>query len=234
MFLVGGPSHSGTTLLALLLNQGDVVCLDEPDFHNPEQNHRGVPVLTRLFPDRVFPERTTDPLTFEEATDVIAACERAIAPFALGVKTNNRLLLRYAAVFRRRGHPVIFIVRDIRDALLGELDARLDERAMNRRYRLVWRCSAKLADVVVRYEDLVLDPGSALSAIGAAIGQKLEWAGMWDPARVDLQQMVKTERQELLRRGTISSDRVGRWKTASRSFAARTHDTAERMGYGPA
>ena len=31
MFLVGGPAFSGTTLLGHLLNQGDLVCLDEPD-----------------------------------------------------------------------------------------------------------------------------------------------------------------------------------------------------------
>ena len=32
MFLVGGPAFSGTILLALMLNQGDIVCLGEPDF----------------------------------------------------------------------------------------------------------------------------------------------------------------------------------------------------------
>ena len=45
MFLAGGPAFSGTTLLALLLNQGDLVCLDQPDFHKPEQRHRGIPIL---------------------------------------------------------------------------------------------------------------------------------------------------------------------------------------------
>jgi hypothetical protein len=49
-FLVGGPAFSGTTLLALLLNQPGVVCLDEPDFEKPAQAHRGLPVLQRRFP----------------------------------------------------------------------------------------------------------------------------------------------------------------------------------------
>ena len=56
MFLVGGPAFSGTTLLAHLLNQGDLVCLDEPDFHDPAQSHRGIPLLRTLFPDRSFPD----------------------------------------------------------------------------------------------------------------------------------------------------------------------------------
>ena len=56
MFLVGGPAFSGTTLLALLVSRGDLLCLDEPDFHDPKQSHRGIPYLQELFPDRLFPE----------------------------------------------------------------------------------------------------------------------------------------------------------------------------------
>jgi hypothetical protein len=32
MFLAGGPAFNLTRLLALLLNQGSLVCLDEPNF----------------------------------------------------------------------------------------------------------------------------------------------------------------------------------------------------------
>ena len=60
MFLIGGPAFSGTTLLSLLLNQGTTVCLDEPDFHNPEQGHRGIPFLQTLFPHKIFLDHRTN------------------------------------------------------------------------------------------------------------------------------------------------------------------------------
>ena len=52
MFLIGGPAYCGTTLLTLMLNQDGVTCLNEPDFHNPEQSHNGLPVLQQLYPGK--------------------------------------------------------------------------------------------------------------------------------------------------------------------------------------
>ena len=131
MFLIGGPAYSGTTLLALLLNQGKVVCLDEPDFHNPEQSHRGIPLLERLFPDRTFPARPSEPLTHAEAVTLMRACEEAIRPYELGMKTCNRTFLDYAAAYRDQGFPVVAIVRDVRDALVTPLPPKLDPPRAN-------------------------------------------------------------------------------------------------------
>ena len=93
MFLVGGPAFSGTTLLAHLLNQGDLVCLDEPDFHDPEQSHRGIPLLRALFPDRSFPDPPGRPLDPEETFRFIERCDRAIPDRRLGVKTCDTVFL---------------------------------------------------------------------------------------------------------------------------------------------
>ena len=71
MFLIGGPAFSGTTLLTFLLNQGSVVCLDEPDFHNPQQSHRGIPVLKELFLEKTFPKCPTEVMTYGQAIDLI-------------------------------------------------------------------------------------------------------------------------------------------------------------------
>ena len=89
MFLVGGPAFCGTTLLAHLLNQEDIVCLDEPDFHNPEQNHRGILVLETLFPDRDFPARPEKKLSYPEAFRFITRCQEIVRPVRLGMKTAN-------------------------------------------------------------------------------------------------------------------------------------------------
>ena len=85
MFLIGGPVFSGTTLLALLLNQGSLVCLDEPDLHDPAQVHRGIPFLQELFPAAVLPVHPGRRLTYEEATGLIERCERAIRARVSGI-----------------------------------------------------------------------------------------------------------------------------------------------------
>ena len=67
MFLIGGPAFSGTTLLTLLVNQDGLVCLDEPDFHNPEQSHRGIPFLKSLYPGKMFPAQPEQAIPYAEA-----------------------------------------------------------------------------------------------------------------------------------------------------------------------
>jgi hypothetical protein len=229
VFLVGGPAFSGTTLLTLLLNQGEVVCLDEPDLHNPAQRHRGIPFLQELFPGREFPDPPAGELTWEQATDLLEECERAISPRALGMKTCDRTYVGYAAEYRRRGYPVICIVRDIRDALVRPTPPWSEEERVNRNYRLVWQ-HADAYDLVVRYEELVADPAGTMDRISAALGLPLEAAGEWEEERVHAP-MLKLERHDLLRAGAISGERVGVWRTASRSFSAETHETAAMMGY---
>jgi hypothetical protein len=229
MFLIGGPAFSGTTLLSLLLNQGDLVCLDEPDFHNPRQSHRGIPVLRELFPGRPFPDPSDRELSWEEATHLIEECERAIRPRELGMKTCDRPFVRYAAVYRERGYPVICIVRDIRDALVGPLPEWESEAKLNGSYRLVWE-SARRADLIVRYEDLVADAEVVLAKISAVLRRSLEGPLEWTPDRVNVH-MLKLDRHELLRSGRISSDRVGIWRRSSMTFSDETHETARMMGY---
>jgi hypothetical protein len=229
VFLIGGPAFSGTTLLALLLNQGDVVCLDEPDFHDPSQRHRGIPVLQELFPDRAFPRPPEQELSWQQATRLIEECERAIRPCELGMKTCDRPFVGYAAEYRRLGYPVICIVRDIRDALVRPLPPWLSEERLNRNYRLVWGLADAL-DLVVRYEDLIADAAAAMGRVSAALGRHLEVRSEWALDRVH-PPMLKLDRHELLRTGAISSARVGVWRTSPRTFAEETHETAAMMGY---
>lgn len=229
MFLVGGPPHSGSTLLAWLLNQDGVVCLDEPNFQNPARSHRGISRMERQFPDHEFPEWPATPLSYAGATVLIRACESAIAPVELGVKFNTVQLIGYGEVYRRLGLPVVFIVRDIRDALATPLPPWQTERKMNRYYCMVWD-RRDLADAIVRYEDLVAEPDRVLAQVSRAIGRPLEVVREWDPRRVP-SQMLKSDRHELLRSGAISRDRVGLWRMSRRPFSARSHATAELMGY---
>lgn len=121
MFLIGGPAYSGTTLLALLLNQEGVTCLNEPDFHNPEQNHNGLPVLAKLYADRSFPERTGKPLTLAQAFELMRVCQEVIRPDRLGVKFCNQTFVGFARLFKKAGLPVIAIICDIRDSLARPL-----------------------------------------------------------------------------------------------------------------
>jgi hypothetical protein len=229
VFLVGGPAYSGTTLLALLLNQGDVVCLDEPDFHTPAQSHRGIPFLQELFPDRAFPARPTKPLSYEQAVALMRRCERAIAPYELGMKTCDTPLLGYAKVFRRLGCPIVWIFRDIRDALVRPLEEWVTEKSLNGAYRDLWQ-QRSLADLVLRYEDLVADPAAALAGISSVLGRPLETVREWAPEHVH-EPMLKDERHQLLRSGSISRSRVGIWRTSGRSFTPETLETARLMGY---
>ena len=229
MFLIGGPAFSGTTLLALLLNQGDLVCLDEPDFDRPEQSHRGVPVLRRLFPDRVFPDPPPRRLDADESFRFIEECARAIEPFRLGVKTCDRPFVELARRYRTSGRPVIAIVRDIRDALVRELPEWVTEQSLNASYRLIWRELGGF-DLWLRYEDLVADPEAALARIAPVLASTLRAPRAWTGDDVH-PTMLKLDRHALLQTGAISRERVGVWKTARRSFTPETHETARLMGY---
>lgn len=231
MFLLGGPAFAGKTLLAHLLNQDPLVCLDEPDFHNPEQSHRGIPVLQELFPARRFPERPAHALTYAEAVDLMQECQARIGPYRLGMKTADWVFLRYAAIYAERGYPVVAIVRDIRDALVeAPLPQWVDgESALNARYRLIWR-SLPAFDLWVRYEDLVAHPGDVIQRIGRLLACNLTVRHRWPPDSVP-RTMLKLERHDLLRSGRISPARVGVWRTAGRAFSSVTQLTAQMMGY---
>ena len=229
MFLIGGPAFSGTTLLALMLNQGDLVCLDEPDFHDPKQGHRGIPFLQRLFPDRVFPPSPQRSLSYAEAVQLIAECERAITPRNLGMKTCGTTFVSYAEIYKERGDPVIAILRDIRDALVRPLPEFVTEASLNAGYRAVWE-NLHLCDLWVRYEDLVMDPAAVVSKISTVLSYRLETMQSWNPASVH-GQMFKLDRHELLKRGTIARDRIGVWLGSGARFSEETHRTAGLMGY---
>lgn len=229
MFLIGGPAYSGTTLLTLLLNQHDLVCLDEPDFHNPEQSHRGIPVLRALFPDRVFPDPPDRALDYDELLGFTEQCARALAPLRLGVKTCGHRFVKLSRRYRRAGYPVIAIVRDLRDALVRPLPPWDSERNQNDHCRAVWR-EIERFDHWLRYEDLVADPDRALAPIAALLGTPPLASHAWPPERLHAT-MFKHARHELLRRGRLSTERVGIWRTAGRLFTAETHDTARLMGY---
>jgi hypothetical protein len=232
MFLVGGPAFSGTTLLAHLLNQGDLVCLDEPDFHNPEQSHRGIPVLRSLFPDRSFPdppERTLDP---EETFRFVEICAEAIPDRRLGIKTCNITFLDLVPFYRGAGHPVIAIVRDVRDALVRGLPHWVTEEALARNYRRIWK-EIESYDVWVRYEDLVGDPDATLARISTVLQRPLTAPRTWDPQTVhDVTQKGVFDRHDLLKEGRISRERVGIWRESGLRFDDATHQTAVLMGYG--
>ena len=228
-FLIGGPAFSGTTLLTLLLNQGELVCLDEPDFHNPAQAHRGVPVLRERFPGRAFPDPPSAPLDRQATMRFTERCARALLPLRLGVKTCDRVFVELARLHRRAGYPVVAIVRDIRDALVRELPAWVTEESLNESYRLVWRERSSF-DLVLRYEDLVDDPDAALQHIASVLGCPLRAPRSWPPASVH-PTMRKLDRHDLLERGEISRERVGLWRRAERSLSPRSHETARLMGY---
>lgn len=229
MFLVGGPAFSGTTLLAHLLNQGDLVCLDEPDFHNPEQSHRGVPVLRALFPGRSFPDPPGKPLNPEETFRFIELCDRAIPHRRIGVKTCDTVFLDLVPSYRRAGYPVIAIVRDVRDALVRDLPDWVTEQSLVKDYRKVWR-QIDSFDVWLRYEELVMDPDTALAKVSPVLSRTLRAPREWDPRSVNAE-MFKLDRHESLASGRIAQDRVGIWRTADRGFARVAHETAALMGY---
>jgi len=229
MFLVGGPAYSGTALLALLLNQGKVVCLNEPDFHNPVQSHRAIPYLQKLFPDRAFPERPDRELSYSHAVDLIQSCENVIEPFRLGVKTCNFVFMDYAYVYKRRKYPVIGLIRDIRDALVSPLPDWITEESLNRAYRLIWE-NRNTFDIWFRYEDLVQNPKKTISEISKVLSYPFEVLQNWDPKTVHVM-LYKSERDELIRHGGLSVNTIGRWKSARKVYKPETYRTAKMMGY---
>jgi hypothetical protein len=231
VFLIGGPAFSGKTLLAHLLNQDGVICLDEPDFHNPKQSHRGIPFLRELFPDKNFPERPEKELTYEEAVDLIQECEKVISPLNLGVKTANWAFIEYAKIYNERAFPVIAVVRDIRDVLAeGPLPEWVGgEKGLNDRYRLVWG-SLKMFDLWLRYEDLVMNTEEVLHKISKLLSYDFKVLYEWDAESVH-HTMFKLERHDMLKTGTISKSNVGIWKSSERKFSSETLMTASIMGY---
>jgi hypothetical protein len=230
-FLVGGPAYSGTTLLAFLLNQPGIICLDEPDFEKPSQPHRGIPVLRRLFPDATFPPAPVDPLTFPEAFDLFRTCGAAIHPTALGFKTCNRDFVSFARLFRDAGLPVVAVVRDIRDALVRPLPSWVTEGSLNTFYRMVWE-NIGLTRAWIRYENLVCSPHETMAYVGAAIGHDIPARTSWASDDVP-SVMFKDSHHDLLRSGGISSSRVGIWRQSGRTFSRETTETALMMGYDP-
>ena len=231
MFLLGGTAFSGKTLLAHLLNQGRVVCLDEPDFHDVAQKHRGIPLLRTLFPDRKFPDPPERSLTYIEAVALIKRCENVIRPSVLGMKTSNWVFIEYAKIYRASGYPVIGVIRDIRDVLAeGPLPEWIDgDPALNSAFRAVWK-HVHLCDLLIRYEDLVTKPDSVLESISTLIGCDLTLAAGWNAEAVH-KTMFKLDRHEMLRAGMISREQVGIWKRSGRAFSGDTHATAAMMGY---
>jgi hypothetical protein len=229
MFLIGGPAFSGTTLLAHLLNQGRIICLDEPDFHNPRQSHRAIPFLQQLFPGKQFPRRPERELTYHEAINLIRECEAAISSYNLGFKTCNQIFIDYARFHQNLGYPVIAMIRDIRDALIRPLPPWMNEEKLNHAYRLVWD-NLNLCDLWIRYEDLISNPEKAMAKISALLDYNLEVRRHWE-ARSVHGPMLKLDRHELLKSGMISESRVGIWKTSGKVFSDETCQTAKLMGY---
>lgn len=229
MFLIGGPAFSGTTLLTLLLNQGNLVCLDEPDFHNPEQSHRGIPFLKTLYPTKTFPERPEQPLSYPEAVNVIEACERAIHPHQLGMKTCDQTFISYAEAFKANKRPVIAIVRDIRDALVRPLPPWINEAQLNVAYRLIWH-HRSMFDLWFRYEELVTNTERIMGQISHTLNQPLHARQHWGAAAVH-DPMLKLDRHELLKSGSISSERIRVWKGSGKRFNPESLETAKLMGY---
>ena len=231
MFLLGGSAFSGKTLLAHLLNQGQLVCLDEPDFHNPAQRHRGIPVLQTLFPDLTFPDAPDRALTWEESVEFIARCEEVIRPRRLGMKTSGWDSIEYARVYKSLGYPSLAVVRDIRDVLAeASLPNWGSEERLNDDFRGIW-ASRDLYSLLIRYEDLVTNPRSVLRRVSECLSYDLEVVDGWNPD--DLHgTMFKLDRHEMLRIGRISSERVGIWRNSGREFSDETRATAAMMGYG--
>jgi hypothetical protein len=229
-FLVGGTAFSGTTLLTLLLDQAGLVCLDEPDFQKFEQRHRCIPVLRRRFPDVAFPPVPERSLDHEEAFDLFRACAAAVSPTRLGFKTCNADFVIFGKLFRDAGFPVVAIVRDIRDVLARPLDYGQTELSLNRKFRFVWE-NLGIARTWVRYEDLVRDTNRTMAKVLSALGHDAEARAEWTPDAVT-GDMLKNERHELLKQGSVSSARVGLWRTSGATFSAETMETVRMMGYG--
>lgn len=232
MFLLGGTAFSGKTLLALQLNQNGVVCLDEPDFHDVAQRHRGVPFLRTLFPNRAFPAEPDRSLTYQESVAFLERCERVIGHVNLGMKTAGWSFLEYAKIYRPSGYPVIAVIRDIRDVLAEAPlpDWVQGESQLNSAFRAIWM-NLELYDLWIRYEDLVTRPENVLEQISELLECDLELLSTWKPEDVHAT-MLKLVRHEMLRAGSIAQTQAGMWKSSARPFSAETHETAAMMGYG--
>jgi len=231
MFLIGGPAYCGTTLLTLMLNQDGVTCLNEPDFHNPEQSHNGLPVLQQLYPGKDFPQRTADALSYVEAFALMQRCERIIEPDHLGFKFCNRPFVEFTRLFRNAGLPVVAIIRDVRDALVRPLLPYINgEAGLAREYRYVWD-HRSLYSAVIRYEDLVYEPASTIAAVSVTLGIALKDRQSWNPEEVSESMLYPQDRHGALKAGSISTDRTGIWRDCGKSFSAATHELARDMGY---
>jgi hypothetical protein len=228
-FLVGGPAFSGTTLLALQLNQPGMVCLDEPDFETPAQAHRGIPVLRRIFPNAALPTPPARALSHEEAFDFFKSCAEAVQPTALGFKTCNWSFVSFARLFHEVGLPVIIILRDIRDALVRPLPPWVTEESLNAAHRLVWE-NRGLATAVIRYEDLVAEPDATMAQVTRALGLAGAPRTSWNPNDVP-KTMLKIDRHNLLQSGSISASRVGIWRQSGHRPSRTVTETARMMGY---
>ena len=231
MFLIGGPAYSGTTLLALMLNQEGVTCLNEPDFHDPEQSHNGLPVLAKLYPDRSFPKRTDNALTLVQAFELMHTCQEAIRPDRLGVKFCNQIFVDFAHLFKEAGLPVVAIIRDIRDSLVRPLLPYVGGGSgLIQRYRTVWQ-ERDLYDAVVRYEDLTTEASKVIGEISRAIDCPLTVRSEWHPGEVPGSMMYPRYRHYLLQSGRISRQRVGVWKDSGKRISTAAHELAREMGY---
>lgn len=231
MFLLGGPAFSGKTLLAYLLNQDGIVCLDEPDFHDPEQSHRGIPVLEELFPDKKFPMPPERKLTYPEAVRLLRECQEIVSPSLLGMKTANWIFIDYARIYKKLGHQVIAMIRDIRDAMVeAPLPPWVTEKSLNAAYRMIWK-NLKLYDLCLRYEDLVTKPEEVMSQISTTLRHPVRLKYTWSAESVP-SVMLKLERHDMLNEGVIKTGRVGIWKTREKTWSRSTDKTAAMMGYG--
>ena len=231
MYLIGGPAYCGTTLLTVMLNQDGITCLNEPDFHNPEQSHNGLPVLQKLYPGKEFPERTEEALSYVEAFRLMQRCERAIEPDLLGFKFCNRPFVEFARLFKDAGLPVIAIVRDIRDALVRPLLPYINgEAGLVSEYRHVW-AHRSLYGIVIRYEDLVFRSAATIASVSATLDFPLKDRPCWDPDEVSASMLYPEERHGALKTGTIIKDRIGIWRHCGKTFGAATHELALEMGY---
>lgn len=231
MFLVGGPAYSGTTLLALMLNQRGVTCLSEPDFHDPDQSHNGIPVLEALYPDIDFPARARQSLAIKDAFRLARRCQALVSPDRLGMKFCNRVFLDYAEEFTSRGFPVIAIIRDVRDALVRPLLSYVGgEAGLVDRYREIWQRRDEF-NAVIRYEELVLDPRRCIDTLSAALDLPLAIRSRWQPSDVHPAMLYPRYRHYLLESGRLDDSRIGIWRNAGKSFSPRTHELAGEMGY---
>ena len=231
MFLIGGPAYCGTTLLTLMLNQDGVTCLNEPDFHNPEQSHNGLPVLQQLYPGKDIPERTADALSYVETFALMRRCERIIEPDQLGFKFCNRPFVEFTRLFRDAGLPVIAIIRDIRDALVRPLlPYNNGEAGLVSQYQHVW-AHRSLYSAVIKYEDLVSESAATMATVSVTLGIALKDRSSWDPQEVSPSMVYPEDRHGALKTGSIITNRIGIWRECGKTFSAATHELARDMGY---